>query len=303
MPQPHISAIESGRRRVKTAEVRNRISEGLHVPQELIEAGQGAVHGEWEPNPELRERLAHGHRTGRPDLRTAEWIGEVLATQRRTEDQVGGLVLWPVVRSQLDAITRLIPQTSGTTADRLLLLAAGHAHWLSWVAWQEGRRGTALVWMDLAQGWAADSGAADMVSWTNRVRAWYSLRHGDPVRALRTAELARRQFGLSPAAAAAASHTAAQAAAALGERDRARRLAEEALRRALSAPNEADRPAWLYWLTPARARLQAADTAYACRDWATAAAAFRDALPALGEGYGRDRAHYEARLEDAARRA
>lgn len=136
MPQPHISAIESGRRQVRTAAVRARITEGLQVPRELVDAGQSDLYGQWEPSGELHARVARAYQAGRTDLRTARWISEVLATQRRAEDHADGAILWPVVRAQLDAVTRLLPGASGPTADQLLLLAAEHAHWLSWVAWR-----------------------------------------------------------------------------------------------------------------------------------------------------------------------
>jgi hypothetical protein len=286
---------------VKTAEVKTRITEGLQVPPELRAASR---HMGWEPPAELRDRLAHAHRTGRADLRTADWIGRVLAEHRRAEDEIGGRDLWPVVRAQLDQVTSLIPDTSGQTADRLMLLAAEHAHWLSWVAWQESKRGPALAWIDLAHGWAVDGGHTDMASWAQRVRAHYSLERGDPVRALRTAEAARfaGPRPLSPAAEAVVVHQQAMAAAQLGERDRAARLAEESRELALRAPDEGERPGWLYWLDATRARLQAADAAYACQRWADAAAGFREALPALA-GFPRDHGYYRARLEDAERRA
>lgn len=304
LPQPHISAIESRRRRVKTADVKARITEGLQVPAELRAAGQSDLYAQWEPTGELRDRIAHAHVSGRTDLRTADWIARVLVEHRRAEDELSGPDLWPVVRAQLDAVTRLIPGTTGATADRLMLLAAEHGHWLSWVAWQEEKRGAALAWIDLAHGWAVDGGHTDMASWAQRVRAHYSLEHGDPVRALRTAEAARYAGPrpLSPAAVAVAVHQEAMAAAQLGERDRARRLADEALTAALRVPEEGERPGWLYWLNPARAQLQAADAAYACQEWAAAAVGFRAALPGLA-GYPRDHAYYRARLEDAERRA
>jgi transcriptional regulator with XRE-family HTH domain len=299
LSQPHISAIESGRRKVTISEVKARITEGLQVPPELRDAERFTG---WEPPAELRDRLAHGHRTGRTDLRTADWIGRVLAEHRRAEDEIGGRDLWWVVRSQLDSVTRLLPDTSGQAADRLMLLAAEHAHWLSWVAWQESRRGPALAWIDLAHGWAVDGGHADMASWVLRIRAFYALEHGDPARALRTADAARyTPGGLSPAAASVAAYQAAMAAAALSERDRAKRLADESRDLASRAADLEDRPGWLYWLTPARARLQVAEVAYACRDWSGAAAGFIEALPELAN-FPRDHAYYRARLEDAERR-
>ena len=40
---------------------------------------------EWAPSVELRDRIAHARTTGRADLRTADWIGVVLAQHRRAE--------------------------------------------------------------------------------------------------------------------------------------------------------------------------------------------------------------------------
>ncbi|WP_433357696.1 helix-turn-helix domain-containing protein (plasmid) [Microtetraspora malaysiensis] len=302
MPQPHVSAIENGRRQITSAEVIARIMRGLQVPEELGGmARRDESLAEWSPDPELRERIAHAHATGRTDTGTADWIGRVLAEQRRAEDAVGGRDLWPVVRSQLDAVTRLIPSASGPTTDRLLVLAGEHAHWLSWVAAEHGRYGAALAWLDLAHGWAADAGHDDLASWAMRVRSYYSLTHGDPARALRTADAARHAPSLSPAALSVATHTAAMAAAAVGERDQARRLSDEAYALALRAQDPQDRPGWLYWLDSVRARLHHADAAYAVRDWSTAAAGFREALPALAD-YPRDHEYYAARLEDARQR-
>lgn len=304
LPQPHISAIESGRRQVTSAELMARITEGLQVPAELTGVPQRPSYSDWDPSAELRDRIAHAHTVGRADLRTADWISRVLAKHRRAEDEIGGRALWPVVRSQLDAVTELLPHASGEAADSLLLLAAEHAHWLSWVAFQDSRPGPALAWVDLAHGWAVDGGHADMASWTQRMRSNYTLKGGDPVRALRTAEAARfvGPRPLSPAAEAVALHQAALAAAACGERDRAQRLSDEAYGLAVRVPDFEERPGWLYWLDPTRAILQTADVAYACRRWDRAAAAFREALPAL-EGFPRDHAYYRTRMEDAQQRA
>ncbi|MFJ3923000.1 helix-turn-helix domain-containing protein [Streptomyces sp. NPDC090022] len=301
LAQPHICAIESGRRRVTSADLISRLTEGLAVPPELRGLTPNPGPDDWGPPPELRERIAHGHTTGRTDLRTAEWIGRVLAEHRRAEDEVGGRDLWAAVRSQLNAVTRLIPGSSGDAADRLMLLAAEHAHWLSWVAHSEGRTGSALAWLDVALGWAMDGGHQDMTSWIHRVRSYYALQHGDPRRAERTAAAGRAGRGLSPAAASAAVHQEAMAAAALGERDRARRLSDEAVRLAARVPDEADRPGWLYWLDPVRAQLEDATTAAACQHWQDAAAGYRAGLPQLA-GYPRDYAYYRSRLDDAERR-
>ncbi|MEV6614277.1 helix-turn-helix transcriptional regulator [Streptomyces sp. NPDC051051] len=305
MTQGYVSRLERGRLRVVSEDVIARFVRGLQVPIELGGVrNSGDESQQWAPSAELRDRIAHAHTTGRADLRTADWIGVVLSQHRRAEDTIGGRALWPVVRSQLDAVTQLIPLAAGAAADSLMLLAAEHAHWLSWVAWQEEQRGPALSWIDLAHGWAVDGGHADMASWAQRVRAYYSLTYGDPVRALRTAEAARYvgPRPLSPAAEAVAVHQEAMAAARLGERNRAARLADEAHALALRAPEEEERPGWLYWLDATRSQLQVADAAYACHRWRDAADGFRQALPALA-GYPRDYAYYQARAEDAEQRA
>ncbi|MFH8380624.1 helix-turn-helix domain-containing protein [Kitasatospora sp. NPDC018058] len=301
LSQADVSLIERGRRTVRESAVMTRITEGLNVPPELLNLSASA--STWAPDPELTERIARAHTTGRTDIRSADWIARVLAEHRRAEDDGAGADLWPVVRSQLDTVTRLIPGASGPTADKLLLLSAEHAHWLSWVAHGQGEYGAALAWLGVAHGWALDAGSADMASWITRVRSYYQLGAGDPVRALRTAETAiGGGAGLSPSAASIASHTAAMAAAAVGERDRAHRLADEAYEAALRTPDEDDRPGWLYWLSPTRARLLLGEAAYAARDWRRAADALGDGLAEL-EGYPRDAAFYMAKLEDARRRA
>lgn len=300
LTQGNLSLAERGRRPITSSELIDRIITGLQMPPEL---GGPRQLGDtvWGPDPELRDHMAHAHDRGRTDLRLAQRIARVLAEHRRAEDEEDGPTLWPVVRAQLDTVTALIPKASGPAADTLLLLAAEHAQWLSWVAWNEDRRGPATAWLDTAHGWAIDGGHPDMASWVMRVRSRHFLKAGDPVRALRTAEAGRQAVGLSPAARSAAAHQTSLAAAALSERDRARHLADEALKLALQAPHEQDRPGWLYFLDPTRALLQHAMTAYACRDWATAASELREALPSL-EGYPRDHAHYTARLADAERR-
>ncbi len=142
-----------------------------------------------------------------------------------------------------------------------------------------------------------------MASWVTRVRSYYTLNHGDPIRALRTAEASRQAPGhLSPAAQSIASHAAAMAAAAVGERDRSRQLAEEAYELALQSPAPEERPGWLYWLDPVRAKLLLGEAAHAARDWSVAVDALSSGLSAL-EGFPRDRAFYESRLDDARSRA
>ena len=305
MPQSHVSLIENGKRRITNADLMVRIAEGLDVPDELrgLPSVRDSRSTMWSPDPELSERMAHAQDTGRVDVRSADWIARVLAEHRRAEDEVGGKDLWIVVRSQLDAVTQLLPRASGAAADRLLTLSAEHAHWLSWVAAEEGHRGPAMAWLDLAHGWAVDAGAADLTSWVTRVRSYYTLNQGDPVRALRTAEVAQLASGsLSPGAAAIAVHATAMAAAAVGERDRCRRLAEQSYELALQVPTADERPGWLYWLDPTRAKLMLGDAAYAARDWPTAAASFGEALAGL-EGYPRDHAYYSTRLAYARQRS
>ena len=309
----HLSNVESGRRGA-TSDVVLAYEQAvgdfmaLHRRQVLVAGASlgGAVftHGgvsDWHPDPELSERMVHASSSGRIDLGLADRITGALAEQRRAEDVKGGRDLWPAVRSQLDAVTRLLPRSSGADADRLLLIAAEHAHWLSWVAAGDDRRGPALRWLDLANGWATDAGSADMLSWIARVRSMYTLMAGDSARALRTAEVAYQLPDISPGAASIATHAAALAAAAVGRRDQALRLADEAHALAERVPHAEDRPPWLYWLDPVRARLQRADAAYAANDWSTAAAMFQECIGEVAH-MPRDHAYYAERLAVARQR-
>ncbi|WP_106685821.1 helix-turn-helix domain-containing protein [Streptomyces violaceusniger] len=300
MPQSHVSLIVRGKRKVLAAEVMDRITEGLQVPDELRGLPDRSNLGDaWNPDPQLRERIAHAHVTGKADLRTADWIAKVLTEHRKAEDMIDGADLWPVVRAQLDQVTRLLPLASGATADGILILAAEHAHWLSWVAARQGKHGAAAAWLDLAGGWAIDAGSPDLTSWITRVRSYYTLQYArDPIRALRTAEAAAHGRGLSPAAEAIALHETSMAAASVGERDRAQRLADRAYDLAVRVPDAEERPGWLYWLDPVRAKLNRADVAYAARDWRTAADGYRDALRDLTD-FPKDHAYYAGRLQDA----
>jgi len=306
MPQSHVSLIVRGKRKVLTAEVIQRITEGLQVPEELrgLSERSAALDDAWNPDLRLRERISHAHATGRTDMRTADWIGKVLTEHRKAEDVIGGLDLWNVVRSQLDSVTGLLPHASGAAADRLLTLAAEHAHWLSWVAARHSKHGPATAWLDTAGGWAVEAGSPDLVSWITRVRSHYMLEYaGDPVRALRTAEAAAHGLGggLSPAAESIALHATSMAAASVGERDRAQHLADRAYDLAVQVPDENDRPGWLYWLDPVRAQLNRADVAYASRAWRKAADGYREALSSLAD-FPKDHDYYAERLRDAERR-
>uniref|UniRef100_UPI003F499B73 helix-turn-helix domain-containing protein n=1 Tax=Actinoplanes sp. CA-151224 TaxID=3239904 RepID=UPI003F499B73 len=251
------------------------------------------------PYPELRDRIAHSRESGTVDLGTVACIRDALGTYRRTEDITGGVQLWPIVQGQLQAVTDLIPKSSGKVLDDVLSLAAEHAHWLSWVAFGEKNPGAALAWLDHAHGWATEAGAFDLVSWIARVKSTYALSGGDPVRAQRSAQLASRLSNNgSPSARSIAANAEALAAAALGNFDQARRLGDEAYAHAQQAPEAGDRPSWLYWLDPVRAELQRADTAYAVQDWDDAAALYSSNLPALLD-YPRDYAYYAGRLATA----
>lgn len=298
----HLSNVESGRRAATPDVVlayQEVLGDSMQRRQFLV-GGAAAIVG-WYPGPELSERLVHASASGRADFNLADRIAAALAQQRRAEDVNGGKDLWPVVRSQLDTITELLQSSSDATADRLLILAAEHAHWLSWVAARDDRRGPALRWLDVANGWATDAGSADMLSWLARVRSMYTLMAGDPARALRTAEVASSLPGISAGAASIATHAAALAAAAIGKRDQAERLGDKAHELAQRVPDAGDRPPWLYWLDPVRARLQRADVAYAAGDWSTAADIFEGCLGRL-TGMPRDHAYYAARLADARQR-
>ncbi|MFF7989017.1 helix-turn-helix domain-containing protein [Kitasatospora xanthocidica] len=89
MPQSHVSLIEGGKRKVTSADLIARITEGLEVPNELRGLPEPHEPESWSPDPELADRIAHAHARGRIDVRSADWIARVLAEHRRAEDVIG----------------------------------------------------------------------------------------------------------------------------------------------------------------------------------------------------------------------
>lgn len=289
----HLSNVEAGRRSAGPDVVDAYLAAlGMNRRQLLALSATMLAAG---PDPDLWERLVTSSATSTVDVATVGRLSATLAAQRRAEDTSGGVALLPAVRGQLDAVTRLIPQATGDQADRLLVLAAEHAHWLSWVAHGQDQVGSAHRWLDLAHGWATDAGSVDMLSWIMRVRAFYRMRGGDAHRALRAADIARGISGVCSSTAAIATHTAAMAAAGLGNFDRCLRLAHEAHQ---LAHRDGDRPGWLYFLDRPRADLMLGDAALAAGDAATAVDAFRRGLPGVVH-MPRDHAYYVGRLNQA----
>lgn len=297
----YLSRVEREERPVSDAVV-DAYARALGMNRRQLLAAMGLLFVEG-PSLDLAERLARVQRGGSVDMALVDGLAATLAGYRRQEDADGGAALWTAVRDHLGTISAMLPLAPNAVVDELLTLAAEHAHWLSWVAHTQGRTGPALRWLDVASGWATDAGSTDAVAWLGRVRSFYALRRGDVARAGRAAELARSMVEYAnPATRSIVNHAAAMAAATAGDTDQAQRLADVAILSAAKVPDEADRPPWLYWLTPARALLNRGDVAYQVGDFTTAADIYEAGLLALTD-MPRDRAFYAARLSDAQARA
>jgi transcriptional regulator with XRE-family HTH domain len=281
--KPHLGNVEQGRR----------------TPTPAIVAAYERVLVQWAPDPDLYERGTHAAATGKVDVPLIRRTAGSLYNLRRDEDKNGGAKQWHTVRDQLNVVTFEVPQVA--EPDSLLMLAAEHAHWLSWVCYHNGQHPAARAWLDMATGWAQDAGSVEMLAFIARVRSFYLLRTDQPQRALKAAETAS-YARLTPATRSIVAHAESLAAASLGDRDRALSLADQAYADALEAPDEDARPPWLYWLDPARAVLNRADVAYRVGDFSTAAKLFAEGIEQLAD-FPRDQAVYLTRLREAQARS
>jgi transcriptional regulator with XRE-family HTH domain len=298
LTQGAVSLIETGKRNLETAAVIDRVADALGVPSELRSPQADEW---WLPTPSLGALVAAPRDGSAGGSQYVDHIAEQLANQRRKEDGDGrSPEIRAAVRSQLEDVASALPRARGHIGDRLLVLAGGHAHWLSWDAWRNGRPDAAHAWLNVGFGLAAESSSADLMSWMWRIRAVYAAGRDDPARALSAAESAISVRHQSPAAAAVALHALAMATAACGDHQAAARAAEGAYKTALRVPDPAERPEWLYWLDPVRAQIHLGDTAYAIGDYARAVDIWAEAVPQLDQ-FPKDQAVLEQRLETARR--
>ncbi|MEV4507018.1 helix-turn-helix domain-containing protein [Streptomyces klenkii] len=314
LAQPDVSAIERGRRRVTSVEVRQRITAGLGVPAHLRGAdragagagGEGGVArlelAGCAPDADLLARVttvADGSK--RVDTATLDWLARLLAEHRRAEDVIGSRPLVDVMRQQLRTVMDLHAGARGALADRVVLLASEHAQFLAWMAQDQADTATALAWYDRSHEWALEAGDADMAATTLNMKAHMAWSNGRATRCVRLAEASRWSApGSSLGVQAMAVQMAARGHALSGEADDTRRLLDEGqdlMARAAEHPE--DQPPWMYFYDETWFRLQRGMAEMHLCAWAPAVGHLTDGLAALPDDYRRDKTWYRACLTHA----
>ncbi|MBV7668366.1 helix-turn-helix domain-containing protein [Streptomyces halstedii] len=302
LAQPDVSAIENRRRQVTSVEVRQRITEGLGVPPELLVGADselplpslvlpGVVA---EPETDRLRRVAEGG--VRLDAVSLDAMERLLAEHRRAEDTLGSRVMNGVVAAQFRTVAGLYDQARGPHADRLVKLMAEYAQFLAWMAQDQDNATAALGWFDRSYDWALESGHGDMAATTLSMKAHLAWSNAQGRRCVRLGEAAAVTPGASAATRAMAVQMAGRGHALEGEAVEAYRRLDEAQQMIARA---VDVPPWLYfygesWFSAQRGM---ADTHM--KNWSGAVDNLVAGLAGFGPGFRRDRAWYGACLAHA----
>ncbi|MGW2227793.1 helix-turn-helix domain-containing protein [Streptomyces formicae] len=312
LPQPDVSDIERGQRRVTSVEVRERIVVGLGVPAELhltraqpradeVPVPRLATPGAG-PDEDLLARVTSVvDATHRVDAATLDWLDRLLAEHRRAEDLIGARPLVDVMRQQLRAVVDLYAGAHGPLADRVVRLASEHAQFLAWMAQDQAQTAAALAWYDRSHEWALEARDANMAATTLSMKAHMAWSGGRGSRCVRLAEAARWSApGTSLGVQGMAAQMAARGHALEGEAEEAHRLLDEAqalISRASEHPE--DEPVWMYFYDETWFTLQRGMAAMHLHDWREAVTQITVGLDALPDEYRRDKTWYRACLAHA----
>ncbi|GAA0338669.1 helix-turn-helix transcriptional regulator [Streptomyces blastmyceticus] len=303
--QPDVSAIERGRRRVTSMEVRQRIVSGLGVPPELRDEASvvpslGLVGV--APDADLLARVTSAvDGTTRVDTATLDWLDRLLAEHRRAEDVIGSRPLVDIMRGQLRTVMELHASARGAVADRVVRLASEHAQFLAWMAQDQDDTATALAWYDRSHEWALEAGDADMAATTLNMKAHMAWSNGRATRCVRLAEASRWSApGSSLGVQGMAVQMAARGHALNQEADEARRLLDEGQKlMALAAERPEDQPPWMYFYDETWFTLQRGMAELHLRAWPRAIEQLTTGLTALPDDYRRDKTWYRTCLAHA----
>ncbi|MET9863004.1 helix-turn-helix transcriptional regulator [Streptomyces smyrnaeus] len=309
LAQPDVSEIERGRRRVTSAEVRQRVVAGLGVPAYAQESGAaetlpvaGLGMPGVMPDEDLLARITGVVDTAhRVDAVTLDWLDRLLAEHRRAEDFIGSRPLVSVMREQLRTVVSLHAGARGELADRVVRLAAEHAQFLAWMAQDQDDTAAALAWFDRSHEWALEAGDADMAATTLNMKAHMAWSKGRALRCVRLAEASRWSApGSSLSVQGMAAQMAGRGLALMGEAGEAHRLLDEAqelVGRAAERPGEG--PAWMYFYDETWFTLQRGMACLHLREWRAAMGNLSQGLRSLPDLYRRDKTWYRACLAHA----
>ncbi|MFJ2955748.1 helix-turn-helix domain-containing protein [Streptomyces sp. NPDC087270] len=312
LAQSDVSDIERGRRRVTSAEVRQRIVVGLGLPERRRDSGTRGDAGSDPvpglslpgalPDEDLLDRVTGIVEGGRRvDAATLDWLDRLLAEHRRAEDDIGSRPLMDVMRRQLGTVVDLYSGARGPLNDRVVRLAAEHAQFLAWMAGDQDNTAAALAWYDRSHEWALEAGDANMAATTLNMKAHLAWSKGRATRCVSLAEAARRSFtGTSNGVQGMAAQMAARGHALSGTVVETHRLLDEAqdlISEASEHPE--DEPVWMYFYDETWFTMQRGMAALHLRDWSTAVDQLTLGVDAMPDTYRRDKAWFRACLAHA----
>ncbi|MGK5638395.1 helix-turn-helix domain-containing protein [Streptomyces sp. URMC 126] len=302
LSQPDVSAIENRRRRVTSAEVRQRIVRGLGVPAELLGGARtelplpSLVLPEVVADPAMDRVRQAGDGRMRLDVASLEAMERLLASHRRAEDTLGSRVVAGVVAAQFERVAGLYDQARGPLADRLVKVMAEYAQFLAWMAQDQDDTPVALAWFDRSYDWALEAGHGDMAATTMSMKAHLAWSKGRGRGCVRLAEAAAATPGASRATRAMALQMAGRGRALEGDAEGAYRNLDEAHRVILDAR---DAPPWLYFYGESWFSAQRGMADVHLKAWSSAVDHLVAGLAGFAPAFRRDRAWYGACLAHA----
>ncbi|MDG4767882.1 helix-turn-helix transcriptional regulator [Solwaraspora sp. WMMD406] len=241
----HLHDIEQGRRRPRP-DLLARVDEALqtggtltamiHTPASVLDGDRAA-------------RIHDARRTGRITAGGIAAFADLLAAQRRLDDEVGSGAVLPAAAMQLDIITGLVADASGAHRHALVDVAAQWAQFVGWLhaACGDGARAE-QTWM-CGLGWSAEIGDTDLAATILSFRGWAAEQAGQIGATIALSQAAQHQPGVHPGQLAYSASQEARGLAAAGQRPGVvlgalDRSAEYAARQ-----GERPTPAWNYFHT------------------------------------------------------
>ncbi|MFC4564310.1 helix-turn-helix domain-containing protein [Nocardiopsis mangrovi] len=199
--------------------------------------------------PDDRGRIACGvSLPSRVDSESVAAMAKVLAAQRRLEDAVGPAVMLPGSLAQLSTVSAFARDARGPyRAPLLAVVAEMHQH-TGWMLAAVRRDRESLEMLALAEEMADEAGAPTIAAVAVSFRGYVARQQRRFGGVVRASQAARHSPGAHETQQVFDTFQAAQGYAGLGQADAARRLLDEAARRAATA---ADPPEVVYWYSPA----------------------------------------------------
>ncbi|WP_326550796.1 helix-turn-helix domain-containing protein [Micromonospora sp. NBC_01813] len=190
----HIHDIEQGRRqpppdllaRIDEAlDAGGRLTAMVHTPSTVLDGDQAA-------------RLRYARRTGQISPGGIAALADLLAAQRRLDDQVGSGAVLPAAAAQLDIISTLVAEAAGPHRPAFVDVAAQWAQFVGWLHSAVGAAASAEQTWACGLAWTAETGDTDLAATILSFRGWAAEQQGRTGAMITLSQAAQRQPGVHP---------------------------------------------------------------------------------------------------------